>query len=291
MPNETAVAVAVAQQPGSLLGRMASRFGVDPNKMLVTLKATAFKGDVSNEQMMALLVVAEQYRLNPWVREIFAFPDKGGIVPVVGFDGWNRITNEHPAYNGSEITYGPDNKDGLPEWIECTVHRKDREHPTKHREYMSECKRGTGPWGSHPRRMLEIKARIQAARIAFGFSGIYDQDEAERIVEGETLSTAPDVVPSPIAAINAKVRRAKAADAAKTVEPASEPATADPRPPLELNGDPPDVCEAGVMDDMDKASNADALDAAASLADALPDPEARQRVRDRYHELKQRLTP
>jgi len=29
---------------------------------------------------------------------------------------------------------------------------------------------------------LRHKALIQAARLAFGFSGIYDQDEAERIV-------------------------------------------------------------------------------------------------------------
>ena len=31
--------------------------------------------------------------------------------------------------------------------------------------------------------MLRHKAMIQAARLAFGFTGIYDQDEAERIVE------------------------------------------------------------------------------------------------------------
>jgi hypothetical protein len=31
--------------------------------------------------------------------------------------------------------------------------------------------------------MLRHKAMIQCARIAFGFGGIYDQDEAERIIE------------------------------------------------------------------------------------------------------------
>jgi hypothetical protein len=34
--------------------------------------------------------------------------------------------------------------------------------------------------------MLRHKAMIQAARYAFGFAGIYDPDEAERIAEGET---------------------------------------------------------------------------------------------------------
>src|SRR6185312_16439949 len=74
--------VKAPMQSSSVLVRLAERFGVDPEKMLGTLKATAFKGDVSNEQMMALAVVADQYGLNPWTKEIYAFPDRNGIVPV-----------------------------------------------------------------------------------------------------------------------------------------------------------------------------------------------------------------
>jgi phage recombination protein Bet len=163
----------------SLVTRMAERFGVDADKMLVTLKATAFKGDVSNEQMMALLVVAEQHGLNPWTKEIYAFPDsRNGIVPVVGVDGWSRIINEHPQFDGMDFEEADDGSR-----IKCTIHRKDREHPTSITEWLAECKRDTQPWKSHPRRMLRHKALIQCARIAFGFGGIYDQDEAERIVE------------------------------------------------------------------------------------------------------------
>jgi hypothetical protein len=50
---------------------------------------------------------------------------------------------------------------------------------------MAECKRGTGPWQTHPKRMLRHKAMIQCARLAFGYGGIYDQDEAERIAEAQ----------------------------------------------------------------------------------------------------------
>ena len=166
----------------SLIATMASRFGVDQDKMMTTLKATAFRGDVSTEQMMALCIVAQQYNLNPWTKEIYAFPDRNnGIVPVVGVDGWSRIINEHPQCNGIQFK---DAEDGS--WIECTIHRKDREFPTTVREYMAEVKRDTGPWKSHPRRMLRHKALIQCARVAFGFGGIYDQDEAERITENVT---------------------------------------------------------------------------------------------------------
>ena len=170
----------------SLIATMANRFGVDQDKMLTTLKATAFRGDVSTEQMMALCIVANQYGLNPWTKEIYAFPDRNGIVPVVGVDGWSRIINEHPQCNGIQFA---DADDGS--WIECTIHRKDRQFPTTVREYMSEVKRDTGPWKSHPRRMLRHKALIQCARVAFGFGGIYDQDEAERIVDVTPLQANP----------------------------------------------------------------------------------------------------
>ncbi len=145
--------------------------------LINTLKATAFKGNVSDAQMTALLIVAQQYGLSPWTKEIYAFPDKNnGIVPVVGVDGWSRIINTHPQFDGMDFEQDD-------EACTCVIYRKDRNHPIKVTEWMSECKRGTGPWQSHPKRMLRHKAMIQCARVAFGYGGIYDQDEAERIVE------------------------------------------------------------------------------------------------------------
>lgn len=179
--------------PMKLVAKFAEHYFLEPDKLLVTLKATAFKqGEkdpvVSNEQMAALLIVADQYKLNPFTREIFAFPDsRRGIVPVVSVDGWARIINEAPTLNGIEFAF--DSDDGPVKWCECTIYRKDRDHPTVIREFFSECKRDTSPWGSHPRRMLRHKALIQCARIAFGFAGIYDEDEAARIVESSNGQT------------------------------------------------------------------------------------------------------
>lgn len=147
-------------------------------ELIATLKATAFKGQVNDAQMTALLIVAQQYGLSPWTKEIYAFPDKNnGIVPVVGVDGWSRIINSHPQFDGIEFEQND-------EACTCIIYRKDRNRPIKVTEWMAECKRnGMGPWQSHPRRMLRHKAMIQCARLAFGYGGIYDQDEAERIVE------------------------------------------------------------------------------------------------------------
>jgi len=159
-------------------------------ELIQTLKATAFKGQVSDAQMTALLIVAQQYGLSPWTKEIYAFPDKNnGIVPVVGVDGWSRIINSHPQFDG--IDFEQDS-----ESCTCIIYRKDRSHPIKVTEWMAECKRGTGPWQSHPRRMLRHKAMIQCARLAFGYGGIYDQDEAERIVDATEKHMGPaEVVP------------------------------------------------------------------------------------------------
>jgi phage recombination protein Bet len=224
-----------------LVSKLADKFGVDPAKMLATLKATAFKvttGEVSNEQMMSLLVVADQYGLNPFTREIFAFPDKkSGIVPVVGVDGWSRIINENPQFDGMEFNQSekmvslPGAKEA-PEWMECVIHRKDRAHPIRVREYLDEVYRPpfkgkgkdgkpyetNGPWQSHTKRFLRHKVMIQASRLAFGYVGIYDQDEAERIIEGETVN---EVVGKPVVTMP-KAKSSKVIDAAP-VESIPEP--------------------------------------------------------------------
>jgi len=160
------------------INELATRFDLPQSEELYqVLKSTAFKGEVSDAQLSALLIVAGQYKLNPWTKEIYAFPDKGGIVPVVGVDGWSRIINSNPQFDGMDFEQDADS-------CTCIIYRKDRGHPIRVTEWMAECKRASvGPWQSHPYRMLRHKAMIQCARIAFGFGGIYDADEAERIIE------------------------------------------------------------------------------------------------------------
>lgn len=166
----------------TLTSKLAAQFNMgDGSDLTNTLKQTCFKGgtQVTDAQMTALLIVANQYGLNPFTKEIYAFPDKGGIVPVVGVDGWSRILNSHAQFDGMDFEQDADS-------CTCIIHRKDRSHPTRVTEFMIECKRpNVGPWSSHPYRMLRHKAMIQCARLAFGFVGIYDQDEAERIIESD----------------------------------------------------------------------------------------------------------
>lgn len=203
--------VAVLGQKPSVVRRMAERFGVDPDKMLTTLKATVFRGEVSNEQLMMLLVVADQHGLSPFNRELFAFPSQNGIIPCVSIDGWLRLANENPNFKGmtysqSEEIVTLDDAKPCPAWMEVTIHRKDREFPTVVREHLDEVYRPpylrsgnkiAGPWQTHTKRMLRWKTTIQGIRVAFSMGGLYDEDEAGRILEAEAVDVTPTVKISP----------------------------------------------------------------------------------------------
>jgi phage recombination protein Bet len=193
--NENQLAVKPTQR-ASALALMASRLSVDPTKLLDTLKATVFKG-ASNEELLALVAVSNRYGLDPLTKQIYAFPSRGGITPVVSVDGWLHILNTQPQFDGVEFIY-TDDADGNPYSVTAVIHRKDRSHATKVTEYFSECYRATDPWKQFPRRMLRHKVVKEAVRVAFGISGVTDEDEARDIARNAALVAEPVVAAKPV---------------------------------------------------------------------------------------------
>ena len=167
---------------------MAQRLQVEPEILNDIIITTVMPGDrVSNEQFIAFLAAANEHNLNPMTREIYAFPTKGGgIQPIVSIDGWLKIINSHPQFDGMAFEDIMDQNGNLIA-ITCRIYRKDRSHPIEATEYMDECARGTEPWKKWPRRMLRHKTTVQAARYAFGLSGIIDPDGAERFAEARAI--------------------------------------------------------------------------------------------------------
>jgi phage recombination protein Bet len=164
----------------SVLITMADRYGMVPAAFEATLRATVVPADASKEQFAAFLLICKEYKLNPILKEIYAFPRRdGGIQPIVSVDGWFKLANEHPQMNGMEF----DDLVVSGELVAITarIWRRDREHPITVTEYMEECARNTDTWRQWPRRMLRHKAAIQGIRYAFGYSAIVDPDEAERM--------------------------------------------------------------------------------------------------------------
>jgi phage recombination protein Bet len=182
------IAVREPQSKLMLLDYMADKYSLKPDEFSRTVRATCGLSTATPEQVAAFLIVAKEYGLNPLTKEVYAFPGKGGgIVPIVSIDGWVNLVNSHKQCDGFEFTM-EHKPDGELVSCTCTMHRKDRTHPVSVTEYLSECKRPTDPWKME-HRMLRHKAMIQAARYAFGFAGIYDEDE------GRTIAEAIDVTP------------------------------------------------------------------------------------------------
>jgi len=242
--SQTALA---AQPKPTLTQELASHYGIEGAKFIATLKATVMPkrqgGEpvaVSDEELAAFCMVAKEYGLNPFLKEIHAFPNKsGGVTPIVGVDGWAKLMNRQPNFDGIEFE-AFDDDNGKPVSVTAHIYVKGRSRPVSVTEYYSECQRGTEPWRQMPRRMLRHKALIQGARVAFGFCGIHDEDEAADIV-----NVTPPAAREKKPLFTAPKREAIAAVEVPTSEPQSsaqaepEPEHPAPEPDAEVPGPSP----------------------------------------------------
>ncbi|MBX4335575.1 phage recombination protein Bet [Bartonella raoultii] len=167
----------------SPLTTMASKYGFSHEQFRKTIIKTCINYNFSDEEFAAFISVANTYGLNPLTKEIYALPKRGGgIIPVVSIDGWIKIIKSNPQFDGMTFQDQLD-KEGNIIAIKCAIRLKNIKDPIEVTEYLAECKQKTDTWQKYPARMLRHKATIQCARYAFGFSGIYEEDEAARINE------------------------------------------------------------------------------------------------------------
>ena len=207
-PKDTKALALVRKTALSLLSE---RLNVPAEQLRTTLKATAFNACRNNDdEFLSAVIVANEYKLNPFTKEIYAFPAKnGGVIPIVSTDGWNKLMTTHPDYKSHEYNFADEQEtmEGAkpaPVWCEVIIHKQDGSKITV-REYLDEVYRPAivkegrkidGPWQTHTKRMLRHKAKIQCAREAFGFGGIYDEDEGKRIIEAEAR-LVPEAIDPP----------------------------------------------------------------------------------------------
>ncbi len=181
----------VAAQDLPIFKRCAKRSGMSPDSFVQALTQSSLRHLTlwTQADLEALLLASERHGLSPIGRELFLLRDGEDldrpVLVVLGVDGWSRVINTHKKFAGVQFKESEELVDGVPAWIECTLHRWDRRVPTNVREYFIEVRGTTLAWLTHPRRMLRHKALVQCARIAFGLVGIYDHDEAQRVFEGK----------------------------------------------------------------------------------------------------------
>ena len=174
----------------AIVHQLGEQWGIEPLKVMSLLKSTVLKTkrgdpDASDAEAAAFLVVCNEYNLNPFIKQIYGFRSKRGTIEsMVPIDGWASIVNGRQECDGFEFEDHHDDEGNLLS-ITCRMFRKDRNHSGEVTEYMNECFQDKDTWRKWPHRMLQHKAFIQCARLTYSLSGIYDEDEAERIRDAE----------------------------------------------------------------------------------------------------------
>jgi hypothetical protein len=146
------------------LGRTATGLGMDKGELKAWVDLQI---EVPAKAILVLLRSMQSLHLDPLCEEIgFTQFEDGQWQVLITIEGCSKLLNHHPQFNGLAFTQADTLLDGIPEWIECTIHRKDRTIPTTVREYLMEVRGETSIWQKMPRRMLRHRALQQCVRLA-----------------------------------------------------------------------------------------------------------------------------
>lgn len=146
------------------------------NEMLLALRNTVAPG-LTDPEFRLFAEMCRATGLNPATKEIWAIKAGGRLQLMTGINGFLKIANSHPAFDGMEVSHEWDGK----QLVSCTVkvHRKDRKFPAIATAYMAEYKKETPIWRTMPSVMLAKCAKSLAIREAFiqELGGFYTAEE------------------------------------------------------------------------------------------------------------------
>lgn len=117
--------------------------------------------------LLALLRIARENSLDPLKEEVaLALYQDSHWQTYITTEGYSRILNRHPAFDGIAFNQSAEESHGVPIWMECSIYRKDRIIPIVVREYFEEVKREEVIWQKMPRRMLRNRVMQQCAKLS-----------------------------------------------------------------------------------------------------------------------------
>ncbi len=123
--------------------------------------------EVPAKIILHLLRMMQNLHLDPLNEEIgFTQYEDGSWQVFISIDGCSKLLNEHSQFNGLVFNQADALIDGVPEWIECSIFRRDRIMPITVREYLIEVRSEKEIWKRMPRRMLRHRALQQCIRLA-----------------------------------------------------------------------------------------------------------------------------
>jgi phage recombination protein Bet len=200
---------APAPQPTALAPLRIDQF--ERREVIDAIKQTVCRG-ATDAQLRVFMEVCRATGLNPFIKgEIWYVAEKGII--MAGRDGYLRIANEHPAFDGMETRVERDER-GVPIKAVCTVWRKDRDHPTISEAYYSEYKKASPVWQQYPSAMISKVAETLALKRSFAINGVVTEEEVGHEPAQEKPQPDPARQVSELEAIQAGMRdRASIGDA------------------------------------------------------------------------------
>jgi RecT family len=123
--------------------------------------------EVPAKTILTLLRMMQSLHLDPLSEEIgFTQYDDGHWQVFITIEGCSKLLNQHPQFNGLVFNQADNLVEGIPEWVECSIYRRDRIMPITIREYLMEVRNEHAIWQKMPRRMLRHRALQQCVRLA-----------------------------------------------------------------------------------------------------------------------------
>ena len=145
-------------------------------EMLHALRNTVAPG-LTDSEFALFAEIVKSTGLNPVTKEVWAIKAGGRLQLMTGINGFLRIANSHPMFDGMEVEF---EKDG-DRIVAATakVYRKDRRFPAVATAFMAEYGKPTPIWKQMPSVMLAKCAKSLAIREAFvqELGGLYTQEE------------------------------------------------------------------------------------------------------------------
>ena len=146
------------------LAKAATGLGIDEAELKAWVDLQI---DAPAKTILTLLRMMQNLHLDPLLEEIsLAQYEDGQWHVFITIEGCAKLLNQHPQFNGLVFHQANTLIEGVPEWIECSIYRKDREVPTTVREYYIEVRGENTIWQKMPRRILRHRALQQCVRLA-----------------------------------------------------------------------------------------------------------------------------
>jgi len=166
------------------------------NKEIETIRRTIVEKANDGEFRM-FMHLAKSYGLDPFNGEIFFWKMNGKPTIMTSRDGYLKIADSHPSYDGlvSDLVrdndvfkrerdninheYGADRGNIIGAY--ALVYRKDRRYPVYVFAPFKEYNAGTRVWASYPSAMILKVAESMALKRAFTVSGLVSREEMDVI--------------------------------------------------------------------------------------------------------------